>query len=80
MLASRLLMVGIPWMMMAAQYQRTLETLFGCFLYSVRFITESNIRLGSGRAPRGTMLGRTERAYVHPAAPSCGSMMFYRYC
>ena len=32
---------NLPWMMMLAQYQRTLDTLFGCFLYSVRFMTES---------------------------------------
>jgi len=37
----RELNLDLPWMMMLAQYQRTLETLLGCFLYSVRFMTES---------------------------------------
>lgn len=49
-------------MIMAAQYQSTLDTLFGCFLYSVLFITESKTTLGSGIAPSGMTLGRTDRA------------------
>lgn len=63
-------------MTMLAQYQRMLETLLGCFLYSVRFMTESKTSPGSGRAPLRKTVVFTDLAYGLPAAPSWGNIIF----
>lgn len=65
-------------MMILAQYHRMLETLFGCSVYSVRFMTDSKMRLGSGRAPCRTTLAATDLEYEVPAAPSWGNITFWK--
>ena len=45
-----------------AQLKNTLDTLFGCGVNSLRAMTLSKMRDGSGKAPGESVFGGTERA------------------
>jgi hypothetical protein len=57
-------------MMMVAQYQRILETLFGFFLNPSLAKRDSKMASGSGCAPRDIPFGLTVLEYGVLAAPS----------